>query len=76
MNRNKIIFFIAPFILKVLEPIVNFLQKYDGKIKLQEWGTGWIPLGDKGCFDIQSVHVIPTSEALSFYEHGYHKTGD
>lgn len=60
MNFNKILFFIAPIVLKVLEPVVKFLQKHDGKIRLEGWDTGWIPLKGSGYFD----------------KSGYHKTGD
>ena len=58
MNKNKILFFIAPYILKILEPIVKFLQKHDGKIKLQGWDTGWIDCGDRGYFDKDGFHKL------------------
>jgi len=60
MNFNKILFLIAPFILTVLEPIVKYLQKHDGKIRLERWDVGWIPVEDSGYFD----------------KDGFHKTGD
>ena len=56
MIKNKILFLIAPFILKFLEPIVKCLQRYDGKIKLEAWGIGWIPYEGSGFIDKDGFH--------------------
>jgi len=53
MNFNKILILVSPYLLNVLIPVVKFLQRYDGKIKLEAWDTGWIKMRDTGSFPIK-----------------------